>query len=339
MLCTAAASLAGCASTSPRTDDSTNTPALAAPVEFTVTDWTFADAVGSRIETPSYTIFTTDPNPVVERRLPAFLEDSLARYRSFAGAQLPTIQTQLTTYVMATRPQWAALVQREVSARNASVYLRIRRGGFAERGRAYFFDLGVQDTFATAAHEGWHQYTQATFRQPLPLWLEEGIAASMEGFRWNPQQPNRAVFLPWSNIERFDRLRDRVAATGPIPLRELLVSRPQDLIVSNQSGALDYYAHVWALAMFLQEAEGGRYRPGLAKLLEDAATGRLGVELASRFGRRAALSSVSRRLGPEAFLAYIDDDITRAEAAFEAFCRKVVAPGSKQRIAAGVSPL
>jgi hypothetical protein len=119
---------------------------------------------------------------------------------------------------------------RSLAGDQAETYLRIPRGGFALRGKGVYYDIGPRDTLSIAAHEGWHQYTQATFRHPLPLWLEEGIAAYFEGFRWDRTDRTLPVFLPWSNPQRFDTLREAVAADTLMPLRELLVSRPQDLL-------------------------------------------------------------------------------------------------------------
>jgi hypothetical protein len=74
---------------------------------------------------------------------------------------------------------------------DAEVYLKIQRGGFAASGRAILYDIGPRDTFAIAAHEGWHQYTQKSFRAPLTVSFEEGLATYMEGFRWSDDDRTR----------------------------------------------------------------------------------------------------------------------------------------------------
>ena len=177
----------------------------------------------------------------VIQRLPAFLEDALGHYRSLGGVapapgavstrtgardgdaptlgigqkpdatepRLPPPQIAMDTFMVASRPQWEDLTIRLMGER-APTYLRIDRGGFAAGGRGVFYTAGAGDdrtTLAIAAHEGWHQYTQRVMQDPLPVWLDEAMAAYCEGFRENPLLPAGVEFLPWANPERFDQLR------------------------------------------------------------------------------------------------------------------------------------
>src|SRR5690606_28941593 len=135
------------------------------------------------------------------------------------------------------------------------------------------------DTLAIAAHEGWHQYTQQTFKHQLPVWLEEGIATYMEGFRRNDD--GVLVFTPAANRERQETLRRAVRRGHLIPLNDLLTRTPQSFLGSSKETLLVYYAQVWALTNFLAEGENGRYRAALAEVLTDAAEGRLVGRLAA----------------------------------------------------------
>jgi hypothetical protein len=234
----------------------------------------------------------------------------------------------------------------------AELYLRIPRGGFAAAGRAIYFDIGAHDTLAIAAHEGWHQYVQRTFHDPLPVWLDEGIATYMEGHRWaagTDSSGPTAVFLPWSNTERFDQLRAAAARGDLFSLQDLLTRTPQDLIDSpvprggrgsTTDPALTYYAQLWALTHFLHEGEGGRYARPLATLLADAAEPghRFRSVIAAVLGASAARSALASRRGPAAFLAYFNSDLTAAADQYARFVDQLVQPGSRGPIVEGRSP-
>lgn len=299
--------------------------------------WTLAGAQGTLITTPSYRIFTTERDPLVSRRVPAFLEMAMAHYTTVLG-ELPRPTTKLETYILASRSQWALLTRR-LMGRQAEVYLKIRAGGYATQGRALLFNIGSHATFSTLAHEGWHQFTQRSFRQGLPIWLEEGIATAMEGYRWDPSNPTRPLFLPWANIERFDRLRDLVGRDELFSLGQLLNDRPQDLLsTTSNERALDYYAQVWALIHFLREGQSGAYRDDLHRLLSDAQAGRLVGEVVRSQGV-GARNALARRVGTPVFVTYFSPDLPAASAQYEAFVRHIVRPGGRDHIAAGRSPV
>jgi hypothetical protein len=176
-----------------------------------------------------------------------------------------------------------------------------------------------RDTFAIAAHEGWHQYTQSTFAHPLPIWLEEGIATYMEGIRC---VNGSFVFEPRKNHERLGALRDAVRYDRLIPLDELLREPPQTFLKENKQRLLIYYAQVWALTQFLAHGEGGRFREPLERVLADAATGRLLSQLVrsptvlAHGGRAKVLTS---RVGAWVILGYFSDDLAAFEQAYHAF--------------------
>lgn len=338
--------LSGCATGESSTKLATqaHTPIASQPsarVQVTRTPWPAGGPDGVQLSTPHHRIFSTVTNPVIATRLPAFLEDSLLHYRSAfaaphdASSLLPEPPEPIKSYVMATRNEWAGLTARQLPAHRARRYLQIQRGGFAERGVGYYFDIGTQDTFAVASHEGWHQYAQSTFRSRLVPWLDEGCATYCEGFRWSTTHRDRAVFAPWSNVERFDRLRDARRVGSLMSLRQLLNARPEVLLDGSADATLDYYAQLWALLHFLVEGQGGRYLPGLSRALHEAAAGRLRLNTPSTSGFVNPASTRGLRL----FTTYISADLDRVSAEYAAFIERVVAPGSKQAIVAGRSPL
>jgi hypothetical protein len=240
----------------------------------------------------------------------------------------------------------------------AEVFLRIPRGGYASGGRGVFYDIGAQDTLSIAAHEGWHQYTQRTFKETLPIWLEEGIATTMEGHRWDGSS---AVFLAWSNLERFDQLRAAAAKGSLFPLEALLATSPQELLGSpivpngaapsapppkpakslGTDAALTYYAQIWALVEFLKEGENGKYNASLRLLVSDAAAGRMGATVAANAdpNRSGRVPSMMLRQGPAVFAAYFTGDLNQIDNEYSRFVEQIVRPGSRGPIVDGRSPI
>ncbi len=304
------------------------------PVVESVEPWTFDSATGSIIRTRHYRIFTTEQDPALTDRMPDFCERALDHYRSTLGP-LPAPPVRLDTYLMDNRPQWTRVTQR-LTGQQDSAQLQIRRGGFATRGVGVFYDIGLYDTMAIAAHEGWHQYTQRTFREPLPAWLEEGVATFMEGHRWDGATP---LFLPWANVERYDRLRQAHAEGGLLPLAVLSTTTPQELMSRRSGAELTYYAQVWALVHFLNEGDGGRWRTGLRLLLADAAAGRLRIALAAEIGARGAHEAVASRSGAALLEAYLGEEAPSLDASYRAFVERVVRQGGRDSIVRGRSPL
>lgn len=308
--------------------------------------WAFNTKPGVMLRTQHYRVFTTEREGVMIQRLPSFIEAALANYRvALTGPDrpLPEPELRMDTFIMSTRPDWEILAK-QLLGDQAAPYLKIRRGGFAYSGRALLFDVGTRDTLSLISHEGWHQYTQRTFRQALPAWLEEGIATYMEGHRFGGPGGGELTFQPWSNVERFDQLRRAAALNRLMPLRELLSASPGALIGAggtNDSG-LVFYAQVWALTHFLAEGEGGKYRPRLEALLRDAAAGNITRSVQRALGANAG-SGVSRgtviSMGPPVFMAYFDQDLDAADKAFRAFQDRLVQPGSRGSIVAGLSPI
>jgi len=296
--------------------------------------WSFAGAEGEIIRTPNYRVFTTESDASLIERLPRFLESALSHYRT-AVAPLPEPRRQLDTYLLATRVQWRAAAQRLLGEQSRR-FTRIQRGGFATRGVGVFYNIGLYDTFAIAAHEGWHQYAQRALSEPMPVWLDEGLATFMEGHRWDRQTP---VFLPWANVERFDHLRRAEAEGRLYSLSDLLSVSPDRTLDDPDRMTLTYYAQVWALAHFLYEGQGGRYRDSLRALLIDVADGRLARALAVRLGREEARRAMRARAGPEVFQAYFDEDLDSAETRYERFIERLVEPGSRDAVVAGRSPI
>lgn len=308
--------------------------------------WEFHGRAGVLLTTDHYEVRTTETSEVILARLPAFLERALDHYRG-SLAELPEPGGKMRTWIMSTRPEWE-LISKEMLGRSAEPFMRIRRGGYAWGGNAFLFDVGTFDTMAIAAHEGWHQYTQRTFKERLPVCFEEGIAGYMEGHVWGGRGGGTVIFSPWANVERFDQLRD--AVTGPptrnggvedglMPLQTLLGSTPAGMIAHGSGPTLAYYAQSWALIHFLREGAGGKYREGLRALLEDAASGRVSRRVSVKHGGRAGDAYRLRGSAVVVFQTYFTEDLDQADREYRAFVRRVVAPGSRGAIVMGRSPV
>lgn len=334
--------LVGCASEPPTRGGLTDLGATGRAVVIDSQRWSFEGSPGRIDTTPSFRIYTTGAPNATTDRLPIFLEAALGRYTTALG-DLPRPSSRLETYMMGTRAEWERLTQRTMGD-NADTYLRIVRGGYAARGRGVYFNIGPRDSFLIAAHEGWHQYTQSTFKQPLPVWLEEGVAVYMEGFRWNPASPDRPEFLPWSNPERFDHLRDAANAGRLLTLGQLVSTTPQQQMRRGSDDILTYYAQLWALVHFLSAGENAHHAPSLAAILSDAARGRMTRTMAPRLGAARAGRAVSARVGPDALLAYFAESIDTPtlrdlESRYEAYVWEIVRTGTRHDIVAGRSPV
>lgn len=330
--------MAGC-STPPASEPAP--AALATPARFTPErrPWTYQGRPGRLLVTASVELYTTTDDPRLLMRLPGFLELAQA-HRLRAVTPLRGPDTPLETYVLGTRAEWEAMT-RSLLREHARAYLRIERGGYAALGRGIFYDLGPRDTFTMAAHEGWHQFVQTAFADPLPVWLDEGLACYTEGFRWRVTDPDRPEFLAWANEERFDQLRAAAGTGRLMGLDELVQARPQDLIDTDQGGqaALTYYAQCWALIQFLMESDGGRRRPGLERLLRDAQDGRF-VSSVAGVDERAGSVLRTRRTGGGALAAYWpDESLAEMDAAYRDFVRHITRTGAKDLVTAGRSPV
>jgi hypothetical protein len=289
--------------------------------------WQFSSYPGYRITSPSYDVHTTIAYERVLDRLPIFLECALDHYRT-SLADLPGPRRRLQTYIFRDRRQWSAKT-RQLLPSQAGTFENLGRGGYTTRGTSvlYYIDWSGRDrdTFAIAAHEGWHQYTQTCFRNPLPIWLEEGIATYMEGYRFRRTMVV-PEFQPWNNWERSRALGDAIRAGNLIPLRELLDESPQKFLGEGKDRLLVYYAQVWALTRFLADGNDGRYRDRLAEALTDAASGRLIPRLARApavlaYGGNG--QKVTSRTGPWMILGYFTSDLVAFEKEFLAYARSI----------------
>ena len=317
---------------------------LTAGSEVVVTPWKGAVRNGYEITTEHFEIRTTIRNGDLRRFMPIFTECALLQYTN-ALVPLPGPSKKLQTFIFGTRDEWITFTRDRLGG-DADTYLGLGRGGYTTQSVAILYDIGPTDTLTILAHEGWHQYSQSVFREELPVWLEEGIATYMEGYRVDPS--GRPIFAAWRNFERFDELRDTVRRDALIPLDQLLDRTPQQFLSDGRNQLLTYYAQVWALTHFLAEGADGKYRSALAQILSDAVDGRIGQSLAQRMTTpedRRSIERAIRRGGirslPGTLLArgYFSENLQEMANDYQAFITKMCERGSGDAIWRGVSPL
>ena len=336
------AAIAGCGSApsrqvQPNTNPSADIGRFVADKE----PWTFKGDRGWAYYTPNSIIRTTSTDRKILERLPPFVELSILHYQSDI-TRLPRPAKPIETYFFDTRNQWETLTRSLMGGR-AGVYLSIERGGYSAKQIGVFYDIGPKDSFVICAHEGWHQYSHSTFKDPMPVWLDEGVACMMEGFKWDDQFPDHPRFLPWANIERFDQLRTAYTRDALMPIHSLLTLRPQDLMGSSagrsstQPTALIYYAQVWALIHFLNEGQAGRYQSALHLILEDAAAG----TLRSKLSPNALHQFNTRRTGPATLTTYLPVGTTlrQLDLEYQQFIARIVRVSARNKIVMGKSPI
>ena len=334
--------LAGCASVPVRQPTGQVGPAInpSTDVSRFVADrqpWTFKGHTGWAYYTPNSIIRTTSTDRKILERLPSFVELSILHYQSDI-TRLPRPNQPIETYFFDTRNQWETLT-RSLMGDRAGIYLSIERGGYSAKQIGVFYDIGPKDSFVICAHEGWHQYAHSTFKDPMPVWLDEGVACIMEGFKWDEQFPDHPRFLPWANTERFDQLRDAHNRDALMPIHSLLTLRPQDLMGAStgKPTALTYYAQVWALIHFLNEGQGGRYQSALHQLLKDTASG----AFRSKLDEHDLRQFNTRRTGPATLLTALPKGTTlrQLDLEYQQFIAQIVRVGSRNRIVMGQSPI
>lgn len=314
-----AIALCACCGCSP--DGSTNPPAmsLTAPVERAT--WETPYGNGAVLSSAHYRIYATAQRGDIQNTLPRFMEAAYQTYRSTTG--LPDLDNPqpLNIYMMGTRAEWMELTAMTVQE-NQEIYLSIEAGGYCYKGVCVFWDIGGLSTYAVAAHEGLHQFFWAQLKNHLPMWLEEGLCASMEGF---DLQRTSVAFTPRKNSLRMDNLRSVLNSQSWIELPTLLSMDAGDAVsLSHPESAVAYYAQLWALAQFIQSQP--QYRAGMVRMIADARQGVLnqGIQLTpEEFKQCADGRQYNKLLSEPLFHKYISTDLEGFAKEYRAFSRKL----------------
>jgi len=273
---------------------------------------------GVRILTDHYDLRVTTRDELLRQYLPGFMETAYGEYRRLMP---PARQSddRLVTYLFGTRPEWAQFTKMFRPAQ-AYTYLHIHSGGYMDHATAtsVFWDIRRDRTLSLMAHEGLHQYLARHFSEPVPPWLNEGLATQFEDFEL---QGDRPTFTPHNNRMRKNSLREAVSLpNGLIPLPDLLGMDAGRAVRKTGQMARGYYAQVWSMIQFLRENR--TYREKFARLLADAGTQRM--RTAVRAYRAATPNAAGISDGEAVFRQYITEDFDPFMADYIDFARHLV---------------
>lgn len=291
----------------------------AGPIVVEQKPWTSpAGLTGEQILTPHYDIRTTSLDEMLRRYLPRFMEAAHAEYSRLMKPDRPS-DDRLVIYVFGDRPEWASFTQVFVPAQ-AYTYLHIHSGGYMDHATAtaVLWDIRRDHTLSLIAHEGLHQYLAKHFPEPVPAWLNEGLATQFEDFDLDGPRP---TFRPERNLTRKNSLREALSVTnGVIPLAQLLRMDAGDAVTKTGQSTRGYYAQVWSTVLHLRRSD--RYAPAFARLLADAGTPRLRQAVSAY--RIATPDSEKYSDGEVAFRYYITEDLDTFAADWGRFAASLV---------------
>jgi hypothetical protein len=284
--------------------------------------WTTGHSSGHVITTRHYRLYTTSKNRTLVTYMPGFMEAAYANYLALTGLTPRGEASPMPIYLMASREEWAALTTKVVGAQ-ANIYLSISAGGYCYKGVCVFWDIGGLGTMAVASHEGLHQFFSHQLADQLPLWLEEGLCVTAEGYDITGENVH---FTLDRNTSRFNHLRTAIVQDCWIDLRQLLPMDAGDVVGGDRENTLGYYGQLWALVQFIRSDP--RYSAGLARLLADAQAGRLHEAIAVP---ASALKTLRRRgriynrtVAEPLFAYYISKDIDSFNREYYAFAKALV---------------
>lgn len=305
-----ALALAGCGHTEPAARGPTR-PALVRFEKLSI-----EGAAGTRIASPHYTIYSTIPDPQALQRVADVMEGALAEYRRLAP-DVPLTDRPMDCYLFDTRPQWAAFTKAH-TGEDAAIYLRVNRGGYTVGDWYVAYWIGDIATYSVAAHEGWHQYVARHLKGRLPPFLEEGLACLFEQVQWQGELPRWDLSV---NGARLGSLRTSVAGKQLYPLSQLVRMHAGQVVGKPYVKIEAFYAESWAFARFLYDAEGGRYRPALRRMLADAGRGALFADTSRQMSEGPLWDPSSAKPMLEHYLGI---SLDRQEQAFRRYVNQLV---------------
>jgi len=310
VLAAAAGALAGCAQGPPQPVWTS----LATEVQ--TERWASSFAVGVQQTTHNYCIYSTAHRTVLRKYMPGFMEMAHQNYLALTGLPNLPAAEPMPIYMLGTRREWAALTK-HVVRHHTELYLAIEAGGYCYRGVCVFWDIGVA-TLPVAAHEGLHQFFHHNMKNHLPMWLEEGLCVTAEGFELNDDM---VVFTPDKNVARFTDLQRAITRGDWIPLDELLPMDAGDAIERHRFHSVGYYGQLWALVQFIRSQPA--YKAGMERMLRDAQAGRFAQTIGPRYTRLRG-RMYNRLISERLFRHYITKDLKTFDSRFYAFAKKLV---------------
>ena len=275
---------------------------------------------GLKITTEHYEIYTTLFEPLVLRNMPAFLESCYQGYQQLLPASVET-KAPFVVYLFANRTQWEFFTLGYMGEQGP-LYIKIKAGAYYLNGSCAAYYLGTDRTFRALGHECWHQFADRIFKFRLPSWLNEGIAMQFEA---NEHKGGFFYFTPGRNHYRLVKLKQALINEQTIPLKDLINNSPGEMMENSNDGAVTtFYSQCYALIRFLYEADGGRYLPGLKRMLADGLTGNWPIKIDEQYiaiDRRIPLTvGWNKNVAIELFEHYVSNDLEKIEQQYLDFC-------------------
>lgn len=316
-----AAAMAGC-------DKPQTLPSRSMMTSVEKSSWPTPFGTGTLYSTANYHIYSTVTRPALMAVAPGFMEAAHDYYRALTGLDaLPYEDAapqdkRAPIYLVATRPQWAHLTSQLVH-QNLQVYLSIDAGGFCYRDTCVFWDVGGLETLRLAAHEGLHQFF-GRHHAHLPIWLEEGMCVSAEGF---DLRGGEVVFQPERNLLRMSTLRTALVRHRWIGIEQLVSMDGGDAVQNPRPGAaVEYYAQLWALTLYLQSRP--ETHAAIGKIIADCAAGKVApLELTPQDRDAVTRDPTGRMPGKlrarQIFRKYISEDFEAFDKGYQAYAMKL----------------
>lgn len=279
-------------------------------------EWRFNDRRGHRVVTENFEVYTTVKEGTLLEAVPQVVEATYGYCRHLIpGARKP--QDRMRVYIFGTRSDFEAFTRQFGEAR-AELLLKVRNGGYSERGVSVVEYVSHATTFPILTHEGFHQFLEVCVNRRVPAWLNEGLAVLCEGQRWGERGILR--FDPLFNPVRSNALIDALQRKQTLPLPELLRMNAGHVVGGSSRRISTYYAQLWALLAFIQDDPKSEYALGLKRLLSVIAD-----EDLETYAQAAFVSSgrTEYDFGEQVFRSFICDDLERFEAEYEAFMREI----------------
>jgi hypothetical protein len=287
------------------------------PATYDETAWKYRGRPGTRLDTEHYRIYTTLTEPRLISWLPQTMETALRFYQTLVPASR-TPSEPMPVFLFAKREEFEDFTKRTFPAR-AEILTQVRGGGFMENGITVIQYVSHPTTFPVMTHEGFHQYLHQYAAPDVPAWLNEGLAVLCEGQRWG--NDGLTEFDKWHSPTRRNQLAEALLTEDLIDLPQLLRMNAGNVVGGPQRQIHAYYGQVWALMLFLQEGEGGKYAADFERLLAT-----IGKQDLKMHARAAHVSEGARRFsfGRELFRAFFGDDLKKIEQEYVTFMRQRV---------------
>ena len=120
-------------------------------------------------------------------------------------------------------------------------------------------------------HEGWHHFKAYEIPNRLPVWLDEGMGEYLGYSIWAGDETVHGLIRG----EGYHQLVQVVQSGQAMTLRQLLSLTDADWMQAvNEGRGQVGYAQAWSVVHFLMSADGGKYRPALARYITDIVRGR-----------------------------------------------------------------